>query len=68
MDVIWTLWIVAATICIYLIPTFVAYQRGVPNRASVAVINVFLGWSLIGWVVALAMAARDVRPSAPPVG
>jgi hypothetical protein len=27
---------------------------------SVVVINIFLGWTFIGWVVALAMAARSV--------
>jgi hypothetical protein len=29
----------------------------------VIVVNVFLGWTLIGWVVALAMAARSVPTS-----
>jgi hypothetical protein len=28
--------------------------------ASVLVINLFLGWTFVGWVVALAMALRDV--------
>ena len=47
----------------YLIPTIVAIIRKVPNVGSVAVINIFLGWSIIGWVVALAMAARSVPPA-----
>ncbi len=47
----------------YFIPTIVAVIRKVPNMGSVIVINVFLGWSVIGWIVALAMAARSVpRP------
>jgi TRAP-type mannitol/chloroaromatic compound transport system permease small subunit len=45
-------------IALYFIPTIVAVTRKVTNQASVAVINVFLGWTLIGWVVALAMACR----------
>lgn len=65
MDLIYSIWLVAASLCVYLIPTFVAYQRDVRNKASVAVINVFLGWSLIGWVVALAMAARTVEQPEP---
>lgn len=64
MDLIYTVWMVVAAFCIYFIPTFVAYQRRVPNRPSVAVLNVFLGWTLIGWVVALALAARDVKQDA----
>ncbi len=44
----------------YFLPTIIAASRKVPNGGSVLVINLFLGWTLIGWVVALAMAARTV--------
>lgn len=50
---------VAIAIGLYFIPLIVALVRKVPNRGSVAVVNFFLGWTLIGWVVALAMAARS---------
>jgi hypothetical protein len=43
----------------YFLPTIVARSRRVPNLGSVAVINTFLGWTFVGWVVALAMAARS---------
>lgn len=43
---------------LYFLPTIVAITRKVTNQGSVAVINFFLGWTLIGWVVALAMACR----------
>lgn len=49
---------------LYLIPTLVAAGRKVPNIGSVAVVNILLGWTLIGWVVALAMAARSAAPTA----
>jgi hypothetical protein len=48
----------------YWIPTIVALIRDVPNKGSVIVINLFLGWTVIGWVVALAMAARS-HPAPP---
>ena len=48
---------------LYFIPAIVANTRHVPNRGSVVVINVFLGWTLIGWVIALAMACRSVPSS-----
>lgn len=44
----------------YFIPTIVAVSRGVRNKGSVIAVNVFLGWTFIGWVVALAMALRTV--------
>lgn len=39
----------------------VAYYRKASLKQPVAVINVFLGWTFIGWVVALAMAVKDSR-------
>jgi hypothetical protein len=53
---------ITVMLCLYLIPSVVAIIRKVPNIGSVIVINVFLGWSIIGWVVALAMAARSTPP------
>lgn len=43
----------------YFLPAVIAFSRGVPNKGSVLVLNLFLGWTLVGWVVALAMAARS---------
>lgn len=37
-------------------PTIVAVIRKMPNVGSIVVINFFLGWTCIGWVVTLAMA------------
>jgi hypothetical protein len=47
----------------YFLPTIVAVvRRRVPNTGSLVVINAFLGWTFVGWVVALAMAVRS-RPA-----
>ena len=46
-------------LALYFLPTIVAVNRRVPNVGSVVVINIFLGWSFIGWVVAMAMAVRS---------
>uniref|UniRef100_A0AAU2VUL1 Superinfection immunity protein n=1 Tax=Streptomyces sp. NBC_00008 TaxID=2903610 RepID=A0AAU2VUL1_9ACTN len=46
----------------YFVPTVVAFARGVSNSGSILVLNLFLGWTLVGWVVALAMAARSTAP------
>ncbi len=43
-------------ICLYFLPSIAAFRRGRKNKESVLVVNIFLGWTLIGWVVALAMA------------
>jgi hypothetical protein len=44
---------------LYFVPLVIALMRKVPHLGSVIVINVFLGWTIIGWVVALAMACRS---------
>ncbi|MDO5619423.1 superinfection immunity protein [Kocuria sp.] len=41
---------------LYLLPSIIAFIRKAPNIGSIVVINVLLGWILVGWVVALAMA------------
>ncbi len=46
---------------LYFVPSLIAFGRKVPNAGSVLVVNIFLGWSLIGWVIALAMAVRTKR-------
>lgn len=45
----------------YFLPTIVANVRKhpPPNIGSIAVINLFLGWTYVGWVVALALACRS---------
>jgi RsiW-degrading membrane proteinase PrsW (M82 family) len=53
------LFFILIAIACYFIPTIVAVSRHVPNTASVVVINFFLGWTFIGWVVALAMSVRS---------
>jgi hypothetical protein len=52
---------------LYLLPVLIGSIRRVPDIGSVAAINVLLGWTLIGWVVAMAMALRSAGPAPPPV-
>jgi hypothetical protein len=44
----------------YFLPSLIGAARRVPNLGSIVVINLFLGWTFVGWVVALAMPARSV--------
>ena len=40
----------------YWLPTIIAIVRRTPSALGVAAINFFLGWTIIGWIVALVMA------------
>ena len=44
---------------LYLIPTIVALMRDHPSKGGIIVLNVLLGWSIIGWVISLAWAASS---------
>lgn len=57
--------VVILGIAFYFLPSIIATSRKVPNAGSVFILNFFLGWTFVGWIVSLAMAFRD-RP-APPV-
>lgn len=46
---------------LYFLPTLTA--KGHPHRPSIFTINFFLGWTLIGWVLALAWALIPVTPT-----
>jgi len=49
--------LLALILGLYFIPTFAA--RGKPQFKSVLALNFFLGWTLVGWVVALAWAVKE---------
>ena len=38
---------------LYLVPTLIAAARHTQNRIAIFNLNLLLGWTLIGWVVAL---------------
>ena len=63
----WGVLYIGLAVVVYFLPTIVGSNRKVPNIGSIVAINVFLGWTLIGWVVALAMALRSVPPTVVPV-
>lgn len=48
-------------VALYFAPVVTAYQRKTDNVAQVAIVNILLGWTLIGWVIALVMAYKPVK-------
>lgn len=51
-------------VALYLLPSLVAFNRGVHNRWLVLVINLVFGASLIGWLIALYLATRKAKEPA----
>lgn len=50
---------------IYFIPSFAAGTRH-RNFNAILVLNIFLGWTFIGWVIALVWACMDSQKDPPP--
>jgi hypothetical protein len=53
----WHLVVLLFAFAWYLFPTIVARHRRCEGYYGILVVNLFLGWTFIGWVVALAWAA-----------
>jgi hypothetical protein len=51
---------------LYFLPAIKAYQDKKANRQAILVLDLLLGWTLIGWVVALVWACtkNSARPTA----
>jgi hypothetical protein len=55
-------WVSAVLTLAYMLPWAIAVTRGRSNMAAIGLLNLLLGWSLIGWVVALVMACQAHAP------
>jgi hypothetical protein len=44
---------------LYMIPTIIAAIRNHNNAVALGVVNFFLGWTFIGWVLCLAWACTN---------
>lgn len=47
------MWILVPCTLFYILPGAIATTRKHPNSMAIWLVNIFLGWSIIGWVVAL---------------
>jgi len=47
---------------LYMLPGIIAIGRQKRNAASILIINLCLGWTVIGWIVALAWACAYEKP------
>ena len=59
------LWLCGIGLCIYLLPAVIAFGRKHQHRVPILLLNLFFGWSLIGWVGALIWSAMPVKATRP---
>jgi hypothetical protein len=44
----------------YLAPILIASHREHPQLGPISVVNIFLGWTVLGWVIALAWSCSAI--------
>ena len=49
----------------YFLPSIIALAKSKRDLLAIFLLNLFLGWSVIGWIVALVWAAKSDVPAAP---
>lgn len=53
--------VLALAVLIYLIPTTIAHRRRHRNATGIFLLNLLLGWTLLGWVGALVWSVYEER-------
>ncbi|HEY1965614.1 MAG TPA: superinfection immunity protein [Acidobacteriaceae bacterium] len=54
---------IAFSLALFFLPALVAKSRKHPNRLAIFLVNLFFGWTFVGWMIALVWAFT--RPAAP---
>ena len=58
-----TVLVVLLGVALYFLPSLIALEQRKRNGTAIFVLNLFLGWTLIGWVVALVWSVtKDAQP------
>jgi hypothetical protein len=57
----WTGYGIEALAAMYWTPTIIgiARHKHIPNVGGVIIVNALLGWTVIGWIIALVMAVKS---------
>ena len=46
---------------LYFLPAIIAFARSKRDALSIFVLNLFLGWTAVGWIIALVWALKHDR-------
>ncbi len=55
------LFIILMVLSGYFLPFLVANHRKHPDQMSIFILNLLLGWTAIGWIIALVWSAKSIR-------
>lgn len=61
MDLVFATVVFVAILILYLLPTIMAIVRDVPFRRPIVLANILLGWTVVFWIVSLAMLFSNME-------
>jgi hypothetical protein len=67
VGVVFIVLIGAVSLAFYFLPTIVAVVRDHKNMGAIGVLNIFLGWTFIGWIGALIWSCTNPVENAPTI-
>jgi hypothetical protein len=57
--------LILPSLAVYFVPTIIALARRARNSLAIVLINIFAGWTFLGWVAALVWSIVDRRQGPP---
>ena len=54
--------IIGSAFVLYFLPTIIGFARSKRDAGAILLLNFFLGWTAIGWVIALVWALKQDVP------
>ena len=60
LGLLWSLFFFGGLFCLYFAPAIIAGWRHHHQAASITVLNLLLGWTILGWIIALIWAFSAV--------
>jgi hypothetical protein len=64
MDLVQGFFLLIVLVFLYFLPALLANGRKHPNFAPIFIVNLFFGWTLLGWVICLAWSLSQVKKNA----
>lgn len=61
VGILFILLLVVVGFLFYFLPTMIAAFRSHHQLAAIIVVNLFFGWTFVGWVICLAWAVSAIR-------
>jgi hypothetical protein len=56
LEIILGLIALGVVLVLYFIPAIIAWQRRHRQRVAILVVNIFFGWTFVGWIIAFVWA------------